>query len=269
MHPRIAKSSFWNVYTRLPAPVPIPFHHPHGPHAPRPPAIIAPLRPRSRDSRTDAALDLYRDGWFPMNDPDAGEVHWVQPNNRGIIPLEPEKFRIARSLRAVVRSNRFFITTDLAVAFVIRECAQPAKGRESTWLDPAIIDLFEHLHAGGLAHSVEAWIIDPASAQPRLVGGLYGLAIGNVFCGESMFSRPALGGTNASKVCLVHLVHHLRRRGFTLLDAQMTNDHLDQFGCYAMPRDEYIARVAQSPGESPAWQPFEPERTIAEMMRGT
>lgn len=123
------------------------------------------------------------------------------------------------------------------------------------------------MHQAGLAHSVEAWTPGHEGHPPQLVGGLYGLAVGTVFCGESMFSRPALGGSNASKVCLVHLVHHLRRRGFTLLDAQMTNDHLEQFGCYTMPREEYIERVAQSPLESPDWQPFDPGQTIAELVR--
>jgi leucyl/phenylalanyl-tRNA--protein transferase len=226
--------------------------------------MVAPLRARARDSRTEAVIALYRDGWFPMNDPDVDEVHWVQPNNRGIIPLERDRFVVSRSLRSAVRSNRFLITTNRAFSSVIRECAQPAKGRESTWLAPAIVELFDHLHAVSLAHSIEAWVCDPGT-PPRLVGGLYGLAIGTVFCGESMFSRPALGGSNASKVCLVHLVHHLRRRGFTLLDAQMTNDHLERFGCFSMPREEYLAHVARSGDESPPWTPFEPERTIAEL----
>lgn len=244
-------------------------NHPYGPHGPRQPAFVVPMRTRSRDEHVEAVVQLYRDGWFPMNDPDANEVHWVQPNSRGVIPIEPDRFKISRTLRSVTRSTRFQITTDYAFARVIRECAQPSKGRESTWLDPAIIALFDHLHACGLAHSVEAWVVDSGAVSPRLVGGLYGLAIGDVFCGESMFSRPALGGTNASKVCLVHLVHHLRRRGFTLLDAQMTNDHLEQFGCYSMPREEYITRLAHSPGDSPAWHPFEPDRTIAELKPST
>lgn len=252
-------------YPSMPLPAPNPFNSPHGPAAPRPPAIVAPLRARLRDSRTDAALALYRDGWFPMNDPDANEVHWVQPNNRGIIPLEPHKFRIPRSLRSVVRSNRFLITSDVAFHAVTRECALPAKGRQSTWLHPAIIDLFSHLHLAGLAHSVEAWTFTNQASPPTLVGGLYGLALGNVFCGESMFSRPALGGSNASKVCLVHLVHHLRRRGFVLLDAQMTNDHLEQFGCFTMPREDYLALLAQAPENPPAWHPFEPDLAVAHL----
>lgn len=252
----------------MPIPPPnSPIHQPNRSHGARPPAIVAPFRRRWLDERVEAVLELYRDGWFPMNDPDADELRWVQTNRRGIIPIEADRFVVSRSLRSVVRAARFSVTTDLAFSRVIRECAQPAKGRESTWIDPTIIALFEHLHSVGLAHSVEAWVADSPTETPRLVGGVYGLALGGVFCGESMFSRPALGGTNASKVCLVHLVHHLRRQGFTLLDAQLTNDHLEQFGCYTMPRDEYITRVAHCSENTPPWQPFEPDRTIAELAR--
>ena len=108
---------------------------------------------------------------------------------------------------------------------------------------------------------------DPWAFEHRhnrvLVGGLYGLAMGRVFCGESMFSRPEHGGTDASKACLVHLVHHLRRRGFVMLDAQLSNDHLTQFGCHEIPRDEYMGIVRAHADDRVGWQPFEPVRTIA------
>lgn len=223
---------------------------------------------RSRDILTraerglvDEVLRLYRHGWFPMNDQD-GRVRWVQPGERGIIPLD-NRFHISGTLRARVRSGRYTITTDRAFGAVIRACAAPAKGRDETWLDDSIINAFELLHRAGHAHSIEAW--RPGASGDVLVGGLYGLVLGSVFCGESMFSRPALGGTDASKVCLVHLVGHLRRRGFVMLDAQMMNEHLERFGCYAMPREDYLRTVEAHAAEHRDWPPFEPERTRAEV----
>lgn len=207
-------------------------------------------------------LEMYRDGWFPMYEEEDDEIRWVQPQARGVLPLD-ERFRVSRSLRARVRSAKFEVTTDLAFGRVIRECGKATPGREETWLHADIVQAFELLHRAGLAHSVEAWL--RAGEERVLVGGLYGLALGGVFSGESMFSRPALGGTDASKVCLVHLVHHLRRRGFEVLDAQLTNEHLEQFGIVEIPREAYLARVKELQGRSVAWGVFEPSRTIAEI----
>jgi leucyl/phenylalanyl-tRNA---protein transferase len=205
-------------------------------------------------ARVAALLGAYRQGWFPMHDDRTGEARWVQPLNRGIIPLD-DRFRVPRTLRARVRSRRFDIRSDAAFEQVIHDCAAPGPGRPQTWLSPIIIDAFLLLHRAGHAHSVEAWLPgDP----PRLVGGLYGLALGGVFCGESMFSRPDLGGTDASKVCLVHLVHHLRARGFSVLDAQLTNDHLEQFGCFELPQAEYLALLARHALDQAPWGPFDP-----------
>jgi leucyl/phenylalanyl-tRNA--protein transferase len=187
-----------------------------------------------------AALSSYARGWFPMYDPDTGVVHWVQPRRRGVIPLD-EQFRVSRSLRGAVRSGRFEVTSDETFGDVIRACARPGHKRESTWLDESIIDLFDLLHRAGHAHSVEAWVDGPGGRE--LVGGLYGLVVGSVFCGESMFSRPERGGTDASKVCLVHLVEHLRQQGFMLLDAQLFNEHLRQFGCFEMEQPDYAEKL--------------------------
>jgi leucyl/phenylalanyl-tRNA--protein transferase len=207
----------------------------------------------TRDDRTviHGTLDAYARGWFPMYEPDTGVVHWVQPWTRGIIPLEPGGFRVSRSLRSVVRSGRFVITSDRAFSHVIRECARPRLRRGDTWLDETIIELFELLHRSGHAHSIEAWRETPHG--PVLVGGLYGLVVGSVFCGESMFSAPEQGGRDASKVCLVHLVEHLRRQRFTMLDAQMMNPHLVQFGCYEMEQAEYAERLFVAAGEVREW----------------
>lgn len=206
---------------------------------------LMPLTAADR-ARLAALLGMYRQGWFPMAEPDTGKVRWVQPRMRGVIPLD-ERFHVPRTLAATVRSGRFEIVHDRAFGEVIRACAQAGKGREDTWLTPEIIDAFELLHRAGLAHSVEAW------REGRLVGGLYGVALGRVFCGESMFSRPALGGRDASKVCLVHLVEHLRRRDFVLLDAQLSNPHLEQFGMEEMPREGYLRVLAEHGAERVAW----------------
>lgn len=231
----------------------------------------------------DEVMRMYRAGWFPMADssgPDDGPdaprrgrrparvadhpaarptTRWVQPTVRAVIPLD-DAFRVPRSLAAKVRSRRFRITSDTAFERVIRACAEPRliQGRveRETWLSDDIIAVYLLLHRAGLAHSVEAWLDHDDS--PALVGGLYGLALGAAFCGESMFSRPALGGTDASKVCLVHLVHHLRSRGFLLLDSQIANDHLAQFGMVEMPREDYLSRLAQAADRTTAWAPWEP-----------
>lgn len=212
-------------------------------------------------------LSLYRQGWFPMHEEwedGKAETRWVQPNSRGIIPLEAERFHIPSTLRARVRGGKFEITSDESFARVIHECGQPAKGREGTWLDGEIVAAFLLLHKAGHAHSIEAWTIH--EGQRTLVGGLYGLALGRVFCGESMFSRPALGGTDASKVCLVHLVHHLRCRGFVLLDSQLSNEHLTQFGCHEIPREQYLEVLKDHAAVHAGveWKPWEPERTQME-----
>jgi leucyl/phenylalanyl-tRNA--protein transferase len=204
----------------------------------------------------DQALALYREGWFPMDldDPAQPGVQWVQPHERALIPLEG--FKVPRSLRARVRRGAFRITTDQAFGAVIRACAGPRSYADGTWLHPDIIALFDLFHATGHAHSVEAWLDTPTG--PTLVGGLYGLAIGRVFCGESMFSRPDLGGTNASKVCLVHLVSHLRARGFAVLDAQLPNHHTDQFGATLISTERYQRLLAEHAGaeHARAWLPW-------------
>lgn len=227
-----------------------------------PPDAPAHLRPLDPDQQrvVDSVLRMYREGWFPMHDEDTGAAQWVQPRRRGILPLEPARFQISRSLRASVRNRGFVLTTDRAFHDVIRRCAAPAPGREQTWLSIEIIEAFELLHASGHAHSLEVWLPAPHGAAPTLVGGLYGLALGGVFCGESMFSSPALGGTDASKVALVHLVHHLRTRGFSLLDAQLTNEHLAQFGCYELSQPRYLHLLEALRDRPLPWLPFEPEK---------
>jgi len=192
-----------------------------------------------------------------MADPDRAVVEWVQPRRRAVIPLEPGGLRVSRSLRQRVRSGRFEIRCDTAFDAVVRACAEPAPGREQTWIDASIVESYGVLHRAGRAHSVEAWR-EGENGSVRLVGGLYGVHHGAAFFGESMFSRPAIGGTDASKVCLVHLVHHLRRRGFTLLDTQLWNAHMGSLGCVEIPRRDYLARVGAAWDAPVRWEAFDP-----------
>lgn len=189
-----------------------------------------------------------------MGDPDSGGVAWFDPDPRGIIPLESGGFRVVRSLRQRVRSGRFLVTSDRAFERVIRACAAPREG-DGVWISEPIVDAFCLLHRHGHAHSVEAWL--ETDAGEELVGGLYGVSVGGLFAGESMFSRPDLGGTDASKVCLVHLVGHLRSRGFALLDTQFSNPHIARFGCVEIPRRAYRARLVEAIGRAVTWEPFE------------
>lgn len=212
--------------------------------------------PESGDA--ESILAMYRRGWFPMARSSRARHEWVQPEDRCLIPLD-STFHVPRSLRSRIRSGRFEITTDTAFEQVIRRCAEPAPGaRRQTWINGWIIEAFRTLHSAGHAHSVEAW------RDGELVGGLYGVALGACFGGESMFSRPQLGGRDASKVCLVHLVDHLRRRGFELLDAQIENPHLVQFGAFEIPRAEYLSRLERALRHTPSWLPFEPSLRAAE-----
>lgn len=205
---------------------------------------------RREEELVRGVFEAYRQGLFPMADPRTREIGWYDPDPRAVIPLDPQGFRVSRSLRQRVRSGRFEITYDSAFDEVIRSCARSEK-REGCWIDGQIIGVYCLLHRHGHAHSVEAW--RPCQGERTLVGGLYGVAIGGLFAGESMFCRPENGGTDASKVCLVHLVEHLRRRGFTLLDTQFRNRHLDQFGCIEIHRREYKRRLSEAVNLDVTW----------------
>lgn len=173
-------------------------------------------------------LRAYASGLFPMADgADDPELFWVEPEIRGLIPLDA--FHIPKSLAKTVRRAPFEIRFDHDFDAVVAACAESVEGRPSTWINSTITELYGSLHRLGHAHSVEAW------QDGKLVGGLYGVSLRQVFFGESMFSRA----TDASKVCLVHLVERLKERGFTLLDTQFTTDHLKRFGAIDVPRDDY------------------------------
>jgi len=179
-------------------------------------------------------LRAYAAGIFPMAESrGATRLHWLDPALRGVLPLDAG-FHLPRRLRRTALSTRFAVTTDRDFAGVIRGCAEPAPGRTETWINDEIEWLFIELHRRGHAHSVETW------ADGRLVGGLYGVALGGAFFGESMFSRV----TDASKVALVHLVARLRLGGFVLCDTQFLTAHLARFGAVEIPKAEYRRRLA-------------------------
>ena len=184
-------------------------------------------------------LRAYSIGLFPMAESaDDPEIFWVEPEVRGVLPLD--KFHISKSLAKTVRRKPFDIRFDHDFEAVIAGCGEATDGRPSTWINRTIRSLYTTLHSLGHAHSVEAWDGD------RLVGGLYGVSLGSAFFGESMFSRR----TDASKICLVHLVDRLRGAGFTLLDTQFTTEHLKTFGAIDMPKREY-AKLLSKAMESP------------------
>lgn len=175
-------------------------------------------------------LNAYSQGIFPMADED-GTIFWYDPDPRAIIPLD--EFHIPRSLARIIRQDKFEIRIDTAFRTVMEACGEPASGREITWISPEIVEAYSELHALGFSHSVETWL------EGKLVGGLYGVSLGGLFAGESMFSRVQ----DSSKVALVYLVERLRRRGFCLLDTQFMTDHLRRFGAIEIPRAEYQTRL--------------------------
>lgn len=176
-------------------------------------------------------IAAYSQGIFPMAD-DEGDLGWYEPNIRAIIPLDG--FVVPRRLARTVRSGRFEVRYDTAFEAVMRACAAPAPGRERTWIAEEMVAAYSSLHRLGRAHSVECW------REGQLVGGLYGVAIGGLFAGESMFHRER----DASKVALVHLVARLRAGGFVLLDSQyIVGEHMLQFGTIEISRAEYHRRL--------------------------
>lgn len=185
-------------------------------------------RSRNNGITVDILLRAYSAGLFPMADSaDDPELFWVEPEIRGIIPLND--FHISKSLAKAIRKKPFEIRFNTAFEAVMAGCAAEAPDRPSTWINATIRKLYTELHQIGHAHSVEAW------EGKELVGGLYGVSLGAAFFGESMFSRR----TNASKICLVHLVERLRASGFVLLDTQFTTEHLKTFGAIDVPKQEY------------------------------
>ena len=215
----------------------------------------------SRDSASseitpEVLLRAYACGIFPMaesaEDP---TLFWVEPEMRGVIPLD--SFRIPARLARTVRSDAFTVTVDTAFKAVIAGCAAPQPGREDTWINKRIRDLYIGLHELGHAHSVEVWNNDD------LVGGLYGVSLGAAFFGESMFHRAR----DASKIALVHLLARLRLGKFALLDTQFLTDHLKMFGALELPQERYGKMLASAIREEADLSVFERELTGADAVR--
>jgi leucyl/phenylalanyl-tRNA---protein transferase len=183
----------------------------------------------------DMLLRAYSVGLFPMAESaDDPELFWVRPEIRGIIPLDG--FHISRSLTKAIRKHPFDIRINTSFRRVMEKCGEQVENRPTTWINGSILHLYSELHTLGHAHSVEAWEGD------ELVGGLYGVSLGAAFFGESMFSRR----TNASKICLVHLVERLKARHFRLLDSQFTTEHLKTFGAIDVPKAQYEILLADA-----------------------
>lgn len=171
-------------------------------------------------------IAAYAQGIFPMDV--EGQIQWFSPDPRAIIPLDG--FHASRNLRQTYRSGRFEVRFDTCFEDVIRQCA---RRQEGTWISKEIVDAYTALYELGFAHSVESW------HGGELAGGLYGVALGGAFFGESMFHRK----TDASKIALLALVERMKERGFTLLDIQFLTPHLTRFGAVEIPRRQYLIRL--------------------------
>jgi leucyl/phenylalanyl-tRNA--protein transferase len=202
----------------------------------------------------DLLLRAYAAGIFPMaDDADSAEIFWVDPEERGIMPLDA--FHLSRRLRRTVRGDPFEIRCDHDFAAVMKGCAATTEARPKTWINEELIRLYAELSRRGHAHTVESWL------DGELVGGLYGVTLGGVFFGESMFSRI----TDASKVALAHLIARLRLGGFTLLDVQFVTPHLERFGAVAVPRARYRRLLAAAIAARAAWhtEPLRGDQIVA------
>ena len=208
-----------------------------GPRSPFPPAARALHEPNGLlaaggDLSPERLLDADRHGIFPWFS-EVEPVLWWSPDPRMV--LYPAEFQPGRTFRRVLRNRAYQVRVDHDFAATIRACAAPREGAGGTWINSRMIAAYQHLHELGHAHSFETWIDD------RLVGGLYGVAVGKVFFGESMFSWAADG----SKIAFAHLVAHLQLHGFGLLDCQMHTEHLQRLGARQIPRVEFLREVAR------------------------
>ncbi len=189
-------------------------------------------------------IAAYRQGIFPWYS-EGQPILWWSPDPRSV--LFPEHLKISRSLRKTLNKNRFRVTFDSAFPQIIEGCAAPRRGESGTWITAGIKQAYQQLHEAGVAHSVECW------ENGELAGGLYGVAIGQVFFGESMFSRRS----DASKVAFVHLVEMLREWNFGLIDCQVATRHLASLGAVSIPRIQFVKilrKLCSRPGQKGNWQ---------------
>ncbi|WP_396193873.1 leucyl/phenylalanyl-tRNA--protein transferase [Flavobacterium sp.] len=180
------------------------------------------------DLSTERLLLAYRNGIFPWFNEDEPILWWSPPDRMVVVP---QLYKVSKSIRNLLNRKQFKVTFNQDFATVIRHCQQiKRKGQEGTWITEDIIESYIKLHAMGFAQSVEVWQND------ELVGGLYGVDLGHVFCGESMFSKVS----NASKIAFVTLVQYLKEQNYKLLDCQIHNDYLEQLGAFEISRDTFI-----------------------------
>jgi leucyl/phenylalanyl-tRNA--protein transferase len=207
----------------------------------------------SRGFGPNELLECYRRGVFPMADSrDDPRLFLVDPDQRGVLPLD--RIHVPRSLRKTILSEPYEVRIDTAFTRVVELCAEPGPGRENTWINTPILNLYSALHRAGHAHSIECW------RDGELVGGLYGVSVQAAFFGESMFSRA----TDASKVALMYLCARLIRGGYRLLDTQFTTPHLMRFGVEEVDRDDFHERLesameADASFGDASWKPQPPE----------
>jgi len=202
--------------------------------------------PFALDLTPELIVRAYRAGIFPMAEhQDSSDLFWVSPPLRGIIPLEA--YHISKSLRKTLKKHAYQVRVDTDFAGVIEGCATSGVDRDTTWINPEIRRLYGALFDRGLVHTVEVW--DGA----ELVGGLYGLALGAAFFGESMFHRK----TDCSKIAMAHLLARLTAGGFRLLDTQFVTDHLRTFGGIEIPRELYELRLADALQYQGDWRAIE------------
>jgi leucyl/phenylalanyl-tRNA--protein transferase len=206
--------------------------HPYDPFPPAHTAMAEPngLLAAGGDLSPERLLDAYRHGIFPWFSP-GDPILWWSPDPRMI--LFPTELKVSRSLGKVLRNRPYEVRFDTAFREVMHACAEPRKGQDGTWISPIMIDAYTRLHELGYAHSVEVWI------DGKLAGGLYGVAIGRMFYGESMFSRER----DASKIAFVYLVKQLEQWNYGMIDCQMKTSHLATLGAREIPRRDFIARL--------------------------
>jgi len=187
-------------------------------------------------------IKAYSVGIFPMAENYSDQkIYWINPQNRGILPLGG--LHISKSLRKTIKRKSFNVTYNYNFRHIIQECAKIGSRRPETWINQEIMEAYIELHKIGYAHSIECW------KDNKIVGGLYGIALGGAFFGESMFSQQS----NASKIALVHLVAILKDRGFILLDTQFTSDHLETMGVIEISREDYLKKLKNALAKSPVF----------------
>ena len=203
----------------------------------------------SPDITPNLLLRAYAAGIFPMAESaESTELHWYDPPTRALIPLD-NRFHLPRRLARTLLKKPYTVTLNTAFEAVMRGCAEPDEGRETTWINDTIIELYTTLHRHGHAHAIEVW------EDENLVGGLYGVSLGRAFFGESMFSRK----TDASKIALTHLVALLRHCDYLLLDTQFQTPHLSRFGTFEISRVEYQHLLATALQKNAEPFPIKPD----------